>query len=153
MQPDENCIRPERDGVRDSILAGGQINRAVLSDGFSECVGVIGCAVTLSPKGTDVDPRVDRRQIQHVGLNWFWQRAQRGGFINILNRGYSANVFIVESMRKSLHFIHFPETCDAPCALAICRKNRYPSTDDAFHIDLGASAVLIADNYSGASHV
>src|SRR5271155_2471852 len=105
MQTDENRIRPERDGVGHSILAGGQVNSAVLSDGFSERVGVVGGAVAFGAKRTEVDPRIDRRQIQDVGLDWFWQSAQRRGFIDILNRGYSAKVLIVKPVRKSLHLV------------------------------------------------
>src|ERR1700691_3154579 len=72
MQADEDRIRLERDGVRHSILAGGQVNRAVLSDSSSEHVGIVGCAVTLSAKRTDIDPRVEWRQIRDVGLGWLW---------------------------------------------------------------------------------
>src|SRR5271169_208765 len=132
MQADEDCIWPERDGVRHSILAGGQVNRAVLSDGFSEHVGIVGCTVTLSAKGTDVDPRIDRRQIQDVGLDWFWQRAQRRGFIHVLNCGYSTKILIVKSMRKSCHFVHLCWTCDVLFALAISHKNRNLPADDTF---------------------
>src|SRR5271170_3358987 len=153
MQADENRIRLQRDGVRHPGLAGGQVNRAMLSDGFSQHAGIVGRTVTSGAKGADIDPCVDRRQIQDVGPDWGWQCDQGCCLIDVLNRGDCAHIWIMKPMRKSLHCVHLCRTCYVLPALAIGRKNRNIPADDVFHVDLGTGIVLVANDYGGSGNV
>ncbi len=143
----------QRDRVRYTILSGRQVDRPVLGDGFLERGGVVGRPVTCSAERADIDPRVDRGQIQDVGMDWHGQRAQRSCLIDILNRGHCADLLILEAMRKSLHFVYFSRSCDALSALAVNREHRNVSADEVLHVDFGAGAVLITDDYGGAGNV
>ena len=69
LQADENGVGLQRDRVRDAILAGGKINRAVSGDGLAERGGVVGDAIAAGAERADVDPGVHRRERQDVGFD------------------------------------------------------------------------------------
>jgi len=72
MQSDENCVRLKPDRIRYAILTRGQVNRSVLGDGISQRVGIVRRAVTLGAQRADIDPGIDRRQVQNVRRYGIW---------------------------------------------------------------------------------
>src|SRR5271156_4263577 len=125
----------------------------MLSDGFFERVGVIRRAVTHRAHVADINPRSHRGQVQNVGLDRFWQSVQRCGVVHVANTGYRSNILIVKTVGEGLHLINLRRTCDALSTLAIRHKNRNASADDAFEIDFGEGAVLVADDHRGPRNV
>src|SRR5580658_1099492 len=125
----------------------------MLSDCFSESLGIVCRAVSLDPQGADIHPRIHGRQIWDIRLGWFWHGADWRGLIDILNRGSGTHLLKVKPVRKSLHLVYFSRSRNLFSAFAVRSKNRDVSADDVFHVDFGARIVLIANDHSGATNV
>src|SRR5580698_8129590 len=107
MQPDENCVRSQGDGVRHTILTRGQVDSAVLIDRFLERGGIVGDTITNCAKRADIDPGVNRWQIQDVGFDRCGQCSQWCCLVYITDRWRAVYILIVKPMRKSLHLVYF----------------------------------------------
>src|SRR5580700_10959328 len=118
----------------------------MLSDCFSESLRIVCPAVPLDAQGADIHPRIHWRQIWDIGLGWFRYGAHGCCLINVLNRGSNSNLLKVKPMRKSLHLVYFSRSRNLLSAFAVRRKNRDLSADDVFHVDLGASIVINAND-------
>ena len=153
MQPNQHAVGTQPESVADNVVAGRNIDGAVLRDRLLNQRGLIGRAVAFRSQRPQIDPFRDRRQTADCVRHRWRQGLQRCRIITRLDLAGRAFRGESQSVGKDFHLVYLSGSGKLPAALSESRKHGHPVADDVLQIDLRHPAILVADHNRRAADV
>ncbi len=153
MQTDEDAVLAECQGVRDDVLAHGQVHRTVGVDGLLEDGRIVRPSVAARSEAVCVHPRVCRWQGHEVGGDGRWKRFHRPSVEHGLRLARGPEVCEVQAVGESLHDVVARRCAKPASALAEEGEGSDVAARHVLHVDLGTRAFFEADDHRGPGDV